>query len=401
MLIKRIEVQNFQSHKSSKVDLDPGVNTFIGRSDHGKSAMMKSLLLVKDNKPDGSEFVSNWLVDEKGKISGNTQVTVSFDNGDQVKRVKGKDNTYVVVHNGNEAELTAFGRGGVPDEVETLFNLSDLNIQTQENNFFLFNMSNGEVMRRINNYVDLELIDTALSNADKAVRENRKKTSIAESKKEDIEGKLKSYDILPNLDNLWEKAVKTEEEIDSIKEDITIGNSIVKSFLGIQTKLKEFENLSKVSRKLVYALESLDEIKSVGQNVSNIGSLVQKVKLITDSIPPDTKDVEQKIKSVEEIETKYLEIAQSISTIDSYIDRIVDIKSKIVDYPSIESGIALLSKLEETKKKIASIESFIEDASRLAMKKQQIQSELERLEKEFHDTMPEVCPLCGGKYGVH
>jgi AAA15 family ATPase/GTPase len=128
-LIKSVRIRNFQSHKDSELIFNPGVNTIIGTSDQGKSSIFRALNFCITNKPDGTAFVSNWCKNKKGNINSNTDVSIQIDD-DTVSRVKGKDNKYIL----NDKELTAFNKA-VPDDVETVFGLTDINIQHQADDF--------------------------------------------------------------------------------------------------------------------------------------------------------------------------------------------------------------------------------------------------------------------------
>lgn len=395
MVVKSIEVKNFQSHKNSVVHLDKGVNTFIGRSDYGKSAVMKSFLLVKDNKPDGTNFVSNWLVDEKGKIKDNTEVTVTFEDGTTVTRLKGKDNKYLV----NGSELTAFGRGGVPDEVESLFNLADLNIQTQENNFFLFNMSSGEVMRRINTYVDLDLIDSSLSNADKAFRENRRLLSVAEAKKEDVDKRLTEYEMLPTLDKMYDACVKTEFLIENTKSMVKIILDYARRAYDVNLKLnqKEFVDLTKIQRKMGHTYETVKDIEYHKNRITIFEKLIDSCKRIEQSLPQDMKDIEFKIRQLQKLVDETKSVRTKVNRLQSVVVSYGKVKDSIIETPSIDKAWNRLQDVYSVDDKIDSIEMKINAYLTSQEMYKNVVNEIKRLEKEFNDKMPAVCPLCGSK----
>ena len=93
-MIEGLKISNFQSHRDSSLEFSPGVNALVGDSDCGKSAVMRALLWVITNQPQGDAHVSNWLKDKKGKVKGICQVSVLLDTG-TVTRSRGKDeNSY-------------------------------------------------------------------------------------------------------------------------------------------------------------------------------------------------------------------------------------------------------------------------------------------------------------------
>ena len=41
--LKRVRLENFQSHKNSIIDFDRGLNVIVGPSDSGKSAIIRAI----------------------------------------------------------------------------------------------------------------------------------------------------------------------------------------------------------------------------------------------------------------------------------------------------------------------------------------------------------------------
>jgi len=55
-MIKYLQIQNFQSHKDSLLEFDPGVNVIVGSSDSGKTAVIRALRWLVWNRPSGDAF---------------------------------------------------------------------------------------------------------------------------------------------------------------------------------------------------------------------------------------------------------------------------------------------------------------------------------------------------------
>jgi ABC-type transporter Mla maintaining outer membrane lipid asymmetry ATPase subunit MlaF len=51
--IKKLIIENFQSHKYTEVDFSEGFNIIFGPSDYGKSAIIRALRWVLYNEPGG------------------------------------------------------------------------------------------------------------------------------------------------------------------------------------------------------------------------------------------------------------------------------------------------------------------------------------------------------------
>ena len=67
-MIKSIDIENFQSHKKTRIDFDPGVNVIIGRSDSGKTSILRALNWVINNKPSGEAFIRHGNKEARASI---------------------------------------------------------------------------------------------------------------------------------------------------------------------------------------------------------------------------------------------------------------------------------------------------------------------------------------------
>jgi len=86
--IKKLSLHNFQSHADTTLEFVPGVNALVGSSDEGKSSIIRALGAVLQND------VSNSYVRHGTDFF---EVTVVFDDGNEITRLKGpKVNSYIV-----------------------------------------------------------------------------------------------------------------------------------------------------------------------------------------------------------------------------------------------------------------------------------------------------------------
>ena len=163
--IVSLDIFNFESHRETHVTFADGVTVLQGESEHGKSAILRAMYWVMFNRPSGEEFCSKW--------GGLTQVELTTDTV-KVTREKGaKVNRYTLetLHNGSKLQFNGFGQA-VPPEIAEALKIEPINVQTQfEGHFLLPPISSGEVAKQINQYVNLEIIDTSLAAANAAVRD--------------------------------------------------------------------------------------------------------------------------------------------------------------------------------------------------------------------------------------
>lgn len=198
--IKKITIENFQSHKKTVVNFaGSGQLTIItGPSDGGKTAILRALRWVFYNAPSGIDFIR----------VGTTfaRITIEYENGDIVARWRsnGGINRYLV--NGNTFE--GFG-SAVPLEVQEVTGIRpvtigdmeiDLNLASQLQGPFLGkDVSAGARAKVLGKLAGTEEIDIAgkTLGTDLYRREQDKKRLEKEIKDKDAE--ISQYDYLPGL----------------------------------------------------------------------------------------------------------------------------------------------------------------------------------------------------------
>ena len=69
-MITKIEIKNFQSHKDTMIDFDKGINSICGESDNGKTAIIRAIRWVIENRPLGTDKLNSfWNKDFKEEMS--------------------------------------------------------------------------------------------------------------------------------------------------------------------------------------------------------------------------------------------------------------------------------------------------------------------------------------------
>ncbi|HJV45318.1 MAG TPA: hypothetical protein VJ824_06290 [Bacillota bacterium] len=108
--IRRVIIEDFQSHKRTDIELVDGFNVIVGPSDQGKTAVLRAIRWVLFNEPKGSDFI------RVGAAS--TKVTLMMNDGTLVQRIRSSSrNRYIVAIPGMEEQIfEGFGHS-VPEEV--------------------------------------------------------------------------------------------------------------------------------------------------------------------------------------------------------------------------------------------------------------------------------------------
>ena len=266
-MIKTIEIENFQSHKLTTLNLSSGVNVIKGRSHGGKSSIIRALKWSLLNQPRGDSFVSHFK--EK---NDRTAVGIEFDNDSFVIRKKeGTINGYDLPR----TNLAAI-RSDLPDEVSAITNINDVNIQTQDQHFYMLDLSSGKVAQKLNSLVGLDIIDETITKLNKIQNENTTRKYLLE---EDISKVNEALEELDFIDDLEERVVTIEKLLEQklqLQQRMSEIRSSMEEVVECKNAIKENEEWLKIKKPF-------DKINSLLRDrVSLRGDLMQLENTIDD-----------------------------------------------------------------------------------------------------------------------
>jgi len=345
-MINSIKIQNFQSHKDTRLELDPGLNAIVGPSDCGKSVVFRALNWVINNRPSGNEFHSWWGSDPLVRIGiGKENITRS--------RNKSK-NLYIL---GRQA-FEAFG-SNVPDEISKVLNISDINFQFQLDDPFLFGQTPGNIARKLNEVVDLAIIDKALFAINQRYRKESSDLANSQDRQKVLSIELKEYDWLPKADGCLVKLEAQSNQLGALK----------------------------VNRQSLEIL--IDEVKTIEENLKKeeeTGALWFEAQ-VNDLIKLDKK-IEINVNGFNDLS----DLIQDTEKIEKQIGHI---KTILKADPEINKAIKLENQIANMDSKRIILKIYLDQIQDLGKKIQAIEKEQLDLENNFHKLMPEACPLCG------
>jgi exonuclease SbcC len=256
-MIKTVELEDFQSHSHSVLEFSPGVNVIKGTSHSGKSSIIRALKWALFNEPRGLT-----VKPFKKPSSTLTSVGIEFEGGSYIIRKRsGTENKYEV----NGEELEAMGREkGVPEEVSLVTQMTPLNLQTQEEEFFLLRESSGQVARLLNEHIGLEVIDEKLAKANEIVNETRRNLSSTIAAIGQTEEEIKKYEGLNKCEALLAEVERIEEEVEELGQKSQLLNYKIKSLEASQEKLAKVEAIHRRIRRIyeVHISPKLPEYRS-------------------------------------------------------------------------------------------------------------------------------------------
>ena len=164
--IKRLSLKNFQSHRETDFEFEPGLNIIVGPSDQGKSSVIRAMRWLIFNEPRGTGFIR----------VGETrcQVRMELCNGVVVERIRdesNRTNRYLLEIPGEEAMVFEGFNREVPLEIRQALGIQkmvidhdraiEVNLATQLESPFLLNESGTTRSKILGRMANLHIIDAA------------------------------------------------------------------------------------------------------------------------------------------------------------------------------------------------------------------------------------------------
>ena len=319
--LKSIELSHFQSHKDSKIELDSGINVIIGNSKDGKTAILRGIRQVKDNKPTGLTYNSYWNRDKKKQPIEEHFAKLNFDDV-SISRIKAKGNRNEYIINGNILE--AVGKGVPPEEVTKALNITETNFQAQFSRPFLLDDSAAEVGRFFNKIVNLDLSDKVLAEVEKDRRNTKSKIESTEEEIGKLQENFDSYNWVDKAEKLIEDCAEIEEKLRIKEKDLLTLQTIYATLIENKEQLKE---INKIPFKEIYRL--LDEIDDLSKNIENTEIMVNELFNLSE----DLRIKKEELQGINKIPfVAIYEVLDEIESIEKNIFNLQEEKRQLIDF---------------------------------------------------------------------
>ena len=224
-MIKKLFIKNFQKHKRLEITLSPQVTTIIGRTDSGKSAIVRALGMLLFNEARGKSFVTHG--------EANASVGIQLEDGTKLLRTKGKRNDLKVDKN----VWKAFSNTYPPEIIELLNVDKELTIQNQHDPIFWLSDSAGQVAKKLNKIVDLRIIDVTMSILRGLVKDAGVRVQVFDEELESSKQTVESYQPVAKLEQSLleiENLLKGVETASAELSELGNGIELLKSIKPIK-----------------------------------------------------------------------------------------------------------------------------------------------------------------------
>lgn len=322
MTIKSLKLFNFESHKATSLDFDPGVNIITGLSGHGKSGIIRGFNWVISNSPSGESMIS---YSSEGICSSG----IVFREDDKgITRSRGKKENQYYLTETNETFKAL--RGKVPEKVSTLANMDEVNVQRQKDFYFMLMDSPGQVAKMFNKVSGLEELDIALSTINLMYREKKKEFDSLVIRSEDLDQRLIDLNWINKADFDFIKIETLTDTVEEIEEEITTIENLLVSISQIQNEIDSCGDTSAIPRiDDIFSKE--EECNDNEEEIENLEKLLEDYSQLKNHIKNIRLPEKGRINDLEALRQSNEDIKDEISEIYSLIQNIGIYKADITD----------------------------------------------------------------------
>ncbi len=266
-MIKSIEISNFQGHKNTSIQFHKGLNVITGITDAGKSSIIRALFWLIFNRPTGDYF-RRW--GSKDAV----HVGIEFNNGWIIKERKDK-----TVYETENVKLEAI-RSDVPEEVQMITNMNENNIQMQHQPYFLLQDTPGEVARKLNELVGLDIIDQLYKKLASKIQESKMEITRSGTQINLLLEQIKNYENLDKISCSIEKLEQNINRLEIVQGRARSTRLIMDSLDSISAKYDFYKTVLKVGEKGTIITNKIKKRNLIEQKKDSLSNCVIKLQTI-------------------------------------------------------------------------------------------------------------------------
>ena len=385
MIIKRLTLNNFLSHRDTVIEFPWGVTVFVGPNGAGKTSIIDGIFVALFNQRPRGESWGDII--HRG--SSSTRVELEFEEGGIPYRVvweRRKTGTPIYkLYRADTGTLIAEGVHEVQSQLEAITGLdrdSAINsiLIRQGEITSLLDQTPAERKKIIGRLIGIDKLERAWKNMGEVVVYFKEK--LMEYKRLQFE-----HDHLTKrLEELQAESQKLEAEIRDLEERIKVLKKQLEDEVQLLNVLEEKRERHTALKGEIERLRV--QIKAVEDNLNRVRGELEKAvaarKLMNELSP-----VVQKLDMLEEIqrilvEIKHLQERKSVLTAE--LSRIQEIEKTIAETrPAHEEYLKMESEIRSLEEAIGEMQSSRETVVRLEKERENLTNELERVEAKLQE----------------
>ena len=273
MYLTKIELTNFQSHKSTTINLASGFICIAGRTRSGKSSVLRAL-----------NFLFNDIWSDSFIRTGekSVKVTVTLDTGTVVSREKGNGLNKITVISPDETskEFNNFGIQA-PIEVKNILGVfplvidndysENINIHMQDDPHFLITKSAPMKTKFINRLTRLHIIDSVNRSITNDLQDNNKELEKLDKDILALKQIISKYDSLQSKKSFYQDLQNNLNAVTKLVENINLKYD--KLFI-LATKSAEYLRMKALYERRKNIIRKISGVQGLLKNYTRISNLL-------------------------------------------------------------------------------------------------------------------------------
>lgn len=361
-MIESLKLTNFQRHESLSVGFESGVNVIVGPSDVGKSAIIRSLRWALLNSPRGGNFIRH------GEKS--VSVEVKIGGSSLIRSRSGGENKYDL----DGEKFSAFG-SEVPADIARVLAIDSVNFQNQHDGPYWFDLSSSEVARRLNEVVDLQIVDKVSSSARSALNDSRTELRLRSSRLEENKKALDSLSWVDEAERDWVEIERKEKILLNLRD----------RRIRLKTHLENLQKKKRQLEELEQFLRDLNPLGRLGKTNLDLSEKRSKLRRLSENIVSQREFID----SGEGLFDRFKEIEKLREALESLRKRIEDLKNSVAAVRNARKLLNRAGLIENSINEIDAVESKsaqIREIKTRTTRLVSLISTADRLRKEENDS---------------
>lgn len=283
-MVHSIKLINFQKHKELLLILDKKITVLVGVSGSGKSAVLRAFRWFALNQPSGNSFI------RRGAKAASVELEIDGKTG---IRSRGKtENTYAF----DGEDYKAFG-SNVPDAIAKWLNVSSENFSRQMDAPFWFLDTPGQVSKRLNSIVNMDVIDNTLANLASFARKAKAEMSVAKDRLKLTKTQRLQLNWTQEADELLKELELNDNNRKQIEQECKELSSWIQQSQELTDKQKKLSGASKLGDSILKTSRTIAKLK---EEIQDIESVLEKAKINEQQ----RKTIKEQLRQAEETLTK-------------------------------------------------------------------------------------------------
>lgn len=409
-MIKSVSIQNFESHEDTTMHFGEGMNLIVGLSNSGKSAIIRALACVVNNRWEksmvrtGYEFCRVKIETDKG--------WVECERGEKINRWRCKEGS-------NDIQEYKSVGSGVPDlatkilgmgERERGVDIKELpNFQFQLEKHYMLSEIDGKkatsnmIARMMDNAIGLGGMEDLIKAISTDLLKDRKWLTEKQQEINELKNEIQDDAIFAKREKLVDDMLDANKQFAENEKVLNNADSLYQKCDACQKSVGDVEILLGGLKHFDKASELCDLIDTNGKKLALLerclslqkqqGEVDLLLGVDVDSILQEMLQL-QKTTNVLEMCQKALGVSEMVANVEKCLS-INDGEIVLL----VNSIIAKQAEIDKASSALDNARALWKQEKDAEKQASAIRSELGKAEKELHSLMDTlgVCPLCGGE----